>query len=162
MSHKYVGKELTLRVTARFNNGEIAEAESNFICRTEKAVPLFSADWDNLSGNAKHSAPVSAPLNLPLQLAWTNNVGANLYMTSPLIHKGKVIVASVDEDLKGAGHVYALNGKDGTILWSCPVRNSIKTPLRLIVTSCLPRMPKAFCMPLIPKPANCVGKSNCP
>lgn len=116
LSHKYVGKELTLRVTARFNNGEIAEAESHFICRTEKAVPLFSADWDNLSGNAKHSAPVSAPLNLPLQLAWTNNVGANLYMTSPLIHKGKVIVASVDEDLKGVGHVYALNGKDGTIL----------------------------------------------
>lgn len=129
LSHKYVGKELTLRVTARFNNGEIAEAESNFICRTEKAVPLFSADWDNLSGNAKHSAPVSAPLNLPLQLAWTNNVGANLYMTSPLIHKGKVIVASVDEDLKGAGHVYALNGKDGTILWSCPVRNSIKNSI---------------------------------
>ena len=24
-------------------------------------------------------------------------------MTSPLIHKGKVIVASVDEDLKGVG-----------------------------------------------------------
>ena len=90
---------------------------------------MFSADWDNLSGNAKHSAPVSAPLNLPLQLAWTNNVGANLYMTSPLIHKGKVIVASVDEDLKGAGHVYALNGKDGTILWSCPVRNSIKNSI---------------------------------
>ena len=64
---------------------------------------MFSADWDNLLGNAKHSAPASGPLNLPLQLAWTHNVGANLYMTSPLIHKGKIIVASVDEDLKGAG-----------------------------------------------------------
>lgn len=162
MSHKYVGKELTLRVTARFNNGEIAEAESNFICRTEKAVPLFSADWDNLSGNAKHSAPVSAPLNLPLQLAWTNNVGANLYMTSPLIHKGKVIVASVDEDLKGAGHVYALNGKDGTILWSCPVRNSIKNSIAVDSDIVFAQDAQGFCMPLIPKPANCVGKSNCP
>ena len=107
--------------------------------------------------------PVSAPLNLPLQLAWTNNVGANLYMTSPLIHKGKVIVASVDEDLKGAGHVYALNGEGrynsfGVVLFVI----LLKTPLQLIVALCLPRMPKAFCMPLIPKPANCVGKSNCP
>lgn len=103
LSDKHVGKELTLQVTARFNNGEIAKAESNFVCRTEKVAPLFSADWDNLLGNAKHSAPASGPLNLPLQLAWTHNVGANLYMTSPLIHKGKIIVASVDEDLKVRG-----------------------------------------------------------
>ena len=70
-------------------------------------------------------------MNLPLQLAWTHNVGANLYMTSPLIHKGKIIVASVDEDLKGAGHVYALNGKDGSTLWSYPVRNSIKNSIAI-------------------------------
>ena len=75
--------------------------------------------------------PASGPLNLPLQLAWTHNVGANLYMTSPLIHKGKIIVASVDEDLKGAGHVYALNGKDGSTLWSYPVRNSIKNSIAI-------------------------------
>lgn len=89
MSDKHVGKELTLQVTARFNNGEIAKAESNFVCRTEKVAPLFSADWDNLLGNAKHSAPASGPLNLPLQLAWTHNVGANLLHDFPTDTQGK-------------------------------------------------------------------------
>lgn len=50
----------------------------------------------------------------------------------------------MDEDLKGAGHVYALNGKDGSTLWSYPVRNSIKIPLPLMVISCLPKMLKVL------------------
>ena len=36
-------------------------------------------------------------------------------MTSPLVHNGKVYIASVDENLKGEGHVYALAGEDGEI-----------------------------------------------
>lgn len=43
-----------------------------------------------------------------------------------LIYKGKVIVVFVDEDLKGVGYVYVLNGKDGIIFWSCFVCNFIK------------------------------------
>lgn len=37
----------------------------------------------------------------------------------------------------------------------------LKIPLPLMVISCLPKMLKVFCMPLIPKPASYVGKSNC-
>ena len=52
-------------------------------------------------------------------------------MTSPLVHNGKVYIASVDENLKGEGHVYALAGEDGEILWSYPVRNSIKNTIAI-------------------------------
>lgn len=131
LNAKYHGKEITLQVKARFNNGETAEAENTFTCRPEPVTPAFAADWNNLLGNAAHTASVTAPLKSPLRLAWTNNVGANLYMTSPLIHNGKIYVASVDEDLTGKGHVYALDGKNGTVLWSYPVRNSIKNTIAI-------------------------------
>lgn len=128
---KYQNKEMTLRVRARFNNGEMTETESTFTCKPGKVEPVFTANWDNLLGNATHTASVSAPLNAPLRPAWIRNVGANIYLTSPLIHNGKIFVASVDEDLQGKGHVYALDGKCGTILWSYPVRNSIKNTIAI-------------------------------
>lgn len=131
LNAKYQGKEITLQVKARFNNGETAEAENTFTCRPEPVTPVFAADWNNLLGNAAHTASITVPLKSPLQLAWTNNVGANLYMTSPLIHNSKIYVASVDEDLTGKGHVYALDGKNGTVLWSYPVRNSIKNTIAI-------------------------------
>lgn len=128
---KYQGKEMIVRVKARFNNGETAETESRFIYRPGEVTPTFTADWDNLLGNAAHAASVSAPLDAPLRLAWTANVGANVYMTSPLIHNGKIYVASVDEDLRGNAHIYALDGSNGTLLWSYPVRNSIKNTIAI-------------------------------
>lgn len=131
LNAKYQGKEITLQVKARFNNGETAEAENTFTCRPEPVTPVFAADWNNLLGNAAHTASITVPLKSPLRLAWTNNVGANLYMTSPLIHNSKIYVASVDEDLTGKGHVYALDGKNGTVLWSYPVRNSIKNTIAI-------------------------------
>lgn len=131
LNAKYQGKEITLQVKARFNNGETAEAENTFTCRPEPVTPVFAADWNNLLGNAAHTVSITVPLKSPLRLAWTNNVGANLYMTSPLIHNSKIYVASVDEDLTGKGHVYALDGKNGTVLWSYPVRNSIKNTIAI-------------------------------
>lgn len=131
LATKYQSKEMTLQVKARFNNGEIAEAENTFTCHPDPIKPAFAADWDNLLGNAAHTAPVETALNAPLKLAWTKNVGANIYMTSPLIHNGKIYVASVDEDLQGKAHVYALDGQNGAILWSYPVRNSIKNTIAI-------------------------------
>lgn len=128
---KYQGKEMIVRVKARFNNGETAETESRFTYRAGEVTPTFTADWDNLLGNAAHAASVSSSLDAPLQLAWTTNVGANVYMTSPLVHNGKIYVASVDEDLQGMAHIYALDGSNGTLLWSYPVRNSIKNTIAI-------------------------------
>ncbi|MBV4307840.1 hypothetical protein KSZ74_22905, partial [Parabacteroides distasonis] len=70
LSAKYQGKELTLQVTARFNNGETAYAESAFIVRPEQVKVSLGADWNNLLGTSTHVAPVCPPLEAPLQLAW--------------------------------------------------------------------------------------------
>lgn len=126
---KQEGKAVTLKLTARFNNGETAEAESAFTYQATPADVKLDGNWVNLLDNPQHAAPVKAALSQPLQMAWIKNVGANIYMSSPLVYKDKIYIASVDENLKGEAHVYALNGKTGEWVWKYPVRNSIKNTI---------------------------------
>lgn len=130
LNETYAGKELTVRVYTRFKDGRTAETDRKFIYEKPDKAVTFGADWTNLMGNATHTATTQA-LSKNLQLAWVKNVGANIYMTSPLIYKDKVYTASVDEDLKGNAHLYALNGKDGAPVWKYPVRSSIKNTIAI-------------------------------
>lgn len=121
------GKAIALKLKARFNNGDIAESETAFTYhQAEQPEVKLAGEWTNLLGNPQHAATPAPALGQPLKMAWIKNVGANIYMTSPLVYNGKIYVASVDEDLKGDAHIYALDGKTGSILWKYPVRNSIK------------------------------------
>lgn len=124
------GHRVVVRVMARYNNGEVAVTESSFVYQPEgKAKVKTGDDWDNLLGNPQHTGNVSAALNTPLQMAWVSNIGANIYMSSPLVYQGKVYVASVDEDLRGEAAIFALDGRTGKQLWRYPVRNSIKNTI---------------------------------
>lgn len=132
LNANHQGKELTLQITARFRNGETAFAETVFTARQGQSEINLTDNWDNLLGNAAHTAPVyTTALDTPLQLAWAKNIGANIYMASPLIHNGKIYIASVDENLRGEAAVYAFDGKTGQLLWRYPVRNSVKNTIAI-------------------------------
>lgn len=131
LSARQKGQPITLKVTAYFRNGERVESETAFTYTAEKPEIELGADWTSLGGNPAHTGRSAATLATPLQLAWTTNVGANLYMTSPLIGDGKIFVASVDENLKGEAAVFALDATDGHLVWRYPVRNSIKNSIAL-------------------------------
>lgn len=105
----YAGKELVMRVRTRFKDGRTAETDSKFVYEKSSPEITLNTDWKNLLGNATHTA-TAAPLEGDLQLAWSTNVGANIFMTSPLVYNNKVYTASIDEDLKGHAAIYALNG----------------------------------------------------
>lgn len=123
------GDSVKVRVTAVFNNGETVGTECTFTYPEDKPVVRLGTDWTNLSGDPAHQGISSDTLRVPLVLAWVENVKANIYMSSPLVYKGNIYVASVDENLKGDGHIYALDGKSGRLLWKYPVRNSIKNTI---------------------------------
>lgn len=130
LSAKQEGQPVSLKVTAFFRNGEQVKSETCFTytARQQPEIRLAS-DWTNLGGNPAHTGKSDALLAPPLQLAWTTNVGANLFMTSPVVSEGKVYVASVDENLQGEAAVFALDAADGRIIWKYPVRNSIKNSI---------------------------------
>ena len=64
-------------------------------------------------------------------LAWVTNVGANIFMTSPLVHNGRIFTASVDEDDKGRAAIFALDATNGSIVWKHPVKASIKNTIAI-------------------------------
>ena len=125
------GKMATLKVRALFNNGEVAETETVFTYQPTNVKPDLSADWNNLLGTPEHVATASSSVNPPLEMAWVKNIGANIYMTSPLVYNGMIYVASVDENLQGDAHIYALNGQTGELLWKYQTRNSIKNTIAI-------------------------------
>lgn len=125
------GKKITLKLKAYFNNGEMVEAKSAFTYDATSAEVKLTGNWENLLENPQHVVASQLALLQPLQMAWVKNVGANIYMTSPLVHNGKIYIASVDENLKGEAHVYSLDGKTGELIWKYPVRNSIKNTIAI-------------------------------
>lgn len=131
LKETHAGKELTIQVEAEFKNGETARSEKNFVYLPQQADIRLTENWDNLLGNATHTAKAAAALDSMPGLAWVKNVGANIYMTSPLIHNGNIYTASVDEDLKGRAHIYALDGKSGEIKWRYPVKSSVKNTIAI-------------------------------
>lgn len=113
LKEQYKGKKLTLQVVAEFKNGETTKTETNFVYLPGETTVKLDGNWDNLAGNAAHTGISTAQLDSTLSLAWVRNVGANLYMSSPLIHNGKIFTASIDEDLKGKAFIYAMDGASG-------------------------------------------------
>lgn len=126
---KYAGQMVTVKAEAIFDTGEKAVAEKIFKYDIEKITPSYSSDWTNLLGNPSHIGVTDSKLSNPLELAWVRNLGANVYMTSPVIYKGNVYMASMDDDYLGKAHVYALNGKTGEVIWKYKVRNSVKNTI---------------------------------
>jgi hypothetical protein len=131
LKETHAGKELTIQVEAEFKNGETARSEKNFVYLPQQADIRLTENWDNLLGNATHTAKAAAALDSIPGLAWVKNIGANIYMTSPLIYHGNIYTVSVDEDLKERAHIYALNGKSGEIKWKYPVKSSVKNTIAI-------------------------------
>ena len=129
---KWNNRVLTASVEACFGNGEKAITKRSFRYRTNSGnKPLPSGDWTNLLGTPQHAGSAIDTLALPLRLAWVRNVKANLYMASPLIYKGSVIVASTDDNELGKASVTSMDATTGSIRWKCPVRASIRNTIAI-------------------------------
>ncbi len=132
LKEAYFGKQLKLDVTATYANGKVSTASKDFVYRPGTYVPKFGDNWDNLLGNSTHTGGITtATVDSTACLAWTTNVGGNLYMASPLINGGKVYVATVDENAVGEGAVIALDGVTGSEVWKYNVRGSVKNSIAI-------------------------------
>lgn len=124
------GKRVDVIVSALLGTGEEIITEKQFEYHAAAvSQPQLTENWNNLLGNAEHIGLATASLDSVLHLSWIRNVGANLYMSSPLVVNGNVFVASVDENLEGKGAIISLEGTTGAIRWKYPVRNSIKNSM---------------------------------
>ncbi len=125
------GQVVTVEAEALLSNGEVITDETAFVYGTaRRPVVELGKDWKNLAGNPAHTG-VAEALSPVLAPVWMTNIGASVFMSSPLIADGKVFVASVDENLKGEAHIYALEAATGKLLWKYKTRNSIKNTIAI-------------------------------
>ena len=128
----FEGKRLTVKATVTYANGNRIEQTSDFIYSPSGVNVDPGTNWDNLLGNAAHNRGLTdATIDSIPALAWVSNVGANIFMTSPLIHDGHIYTASVDEEDNGCAAIYALNIADGSLAWRYPVKASIKNTIAI-------------------------------
>lgn len=129
LTNRPYGKSIIIRVTATYKNGEKMEKERRFTYNNRKPLINLDKEWINLRGDAQHTGISEVSLTTPLKMTWINNIGAHIFLTSPIIHQHKVFVASVDEERKGKGAVYALDSQTGNLLWKYPVNNAIRNSI---------------------------------
>lgn len=128
----YRGTMLTIKATAEFENGETAITSALFCYRSQPVQPIAkpTGNWTNLLGNAAHNNGKSqCPSLQNPRLAWINNIGSNICMTSPIVYNEAVYVASVDENYQGKACVICLDARNGTLRWKYNVENSIKNSI---------------------------------
>lgn len=125
------GDEVKVVVTAQYNDGTTGSDISRFVYNAQPQVKAAAnGNWCTLLGNTAMQGNTNATLDpASLQQTWIKNVGANIFMTSPLIVDGVVYIATIDEDLKGDGAVIALDFATGKELWRYATRNSIKNSI---------------------------------
>lgn len=129
LPEKYRGRTVTLKAKAYFHNGEVAVQEKYFTFAADSLPAGTSTDWANLAGNARHVGISKDTVALPFALAWSTNIGSNIYMSSPIVYKNKVYAASVDENAQGKAAVVAMNAADGTVVWKYATRASVKNTI---------------------------------
>lgn len=121
-----------MKALVKYSDGNTGEQTSEFTYRAGGVSIAPGAAWTNLLGNASHTGGATdAPVDTLPALSSVTNVGANLFMTSPLIYDGKVFSASVDEDMRVEAAVVAVNISDGSIAWKTPVAASVKNSIAI-------------------------------
>lgn len=125
------GKNLKLTVTATFNDGQTATATNSFTYQSNSLSSVKpEEDWTTLLQNAAHTGGINtSQIKLPLQQAWINNAGANIFMTSPLIADSKVFTATTHDEVPLSASVCAFDLQSGKRLWEYRTENSVKNTI---------------------------------
>lgn len=127
---QFSNKNLKLEVASLFNNGEESYSYSTFLYRQNRQKQIREGNpWNTLLANAQHTGESITTIGNDLYLEWSNNIGANIFMASPVIAESKVFIASTDDNIKPKSSVAAFNLKTGELLWNYPTRNSVKNTI---------------------------------
>jgi outer membrane protein assembly factor BamB/predicted phosphodiesterase len=121
---------MELEIATEFNDGKSTLSTCRFLYDPDNKPGIKTGqDWFNLLKDAAHRGNSSDSLKLPLQLGWINNLGSNIFMTSPLIANRRIFIAATDDHQAEKQGVFALDERTGRILWKYPTRNSVKNSI---------------------------------
>lgn len=107
LSIEWEHKRITVIVEARFHSGEVKQVRRSFLFpKRGKQLETFR----------------------PL---WIRNVGASVFMSSPLVAGDRLFVASVDDNESGKAAVICMNAQNGEMSWRYSVRGSVRSSIAI-------------------------------
>ncbi|WP_301915007.1 outer membrane protein assembly factor BamB family protein [Phocaeicola coprophilus] len=124
------GHYVTVIAEAQYANGEISKKTASFLYEDQQQPIVTDKDWNNLLGNPTHTGLVEDTLVAP-RLAWTTNVGSNIYMSAPVVSEGFVYVASLDENETGKASITKIEAATGQIVWKSPLKSSVRNSIAI-------------------------------
>lgn len=133
--HDYVTDELapgayTLTIDAFMKGGDVLHHQVPFSFKNRETQSAQLTDnWFNLLNSPGHHADIDVDIKPNLRLSWSTNLGANIFISSPLIFEGKVFASTFDDGIGENAAVIALNGQTGQELWRFKTRNSVKNSM---------------------------------
>lgn len=124
------GQVVTVTARATFANGDVAHESTSFRYRRSPEPRIrLGEDWSNFLQNPAHAPSLRDTLRLPLSPVWVTNLGANVHFTSPLVYRGNVYAASLDDNGAGRASVACLDACSGAVRWKYALRNSVRSSI---------------------------------
>ncbi|MBI9064949.1 MAG: PQQ-binding-like beta-propeller repeat protein [Marinilabiliaceae bacterium] len=122
-------KQYELVVDAYLRSGEILHAKKKFAVHKEDIDEPVEGNWYNLAGNMAHDPLVKKDHKLPYQLIWSANVGSNIFMSSPVVHKNFVMTSSFDDGNAEKCHIVCWDAATGKEQWKYNTLNGVKNQM---------------------------------
>lgn len=117
----------TLSVRARFASGDPVAQEVKFTVSSSTPVEPESGDsWAMFRRDPARTGASLDSVRPPLRVAWSTALGGTAHGGGPAVVGDKVYVAIADENSGGRAGVYALNVRDGSVLWTYRTKSSIR------------------------------------
>ncbi len=119
---------LQIKVVGEFADGMTIEKKKQFSVLPYQGTSSQQS-WPNFLMNSQRSPDKIDHVDIPLTLDWVTNVGSNIYHSSPIVHNGKLFIASFDDGDAQNCYVYAYDVTNGELIWKTHTRNSVKHTL---------------------------------
>ncbi|MCW3467890.1 outer membrane protein assembly factor BamB family protein [Chitinophaga nivalis] len=118
----------TSTVEATLGTGKILFRRDTFRLAKTPLPAVTGQVWPEVLQDALRQGTVAnATATAPsLQLAWSANIGGNIWKSSPVCAEGKVFVATIDDEENTHCGIMALDAATGKRLWQVPTHNSVK------------------------------------
>ncbi len=124
--------EYELHVSAQTDNEQILKTRTTFNVKSAKTVssrPRIQTEWKMFMGSPEHKGIANETLRPPLMYQWSFSTGEWMDMSSPLVAENKIFIATKRLDSSVEPHIYALEPREGTLLWeknlSMPVEHTL-------------------------------------
>ncbi|PSL47302.1 outer membrane protein assembly factor BamB [Chitinophaga niastensis] len=116
----------TSTIEATLNTGNILFRRDTFSMKRTSIPALTGQVWPEVLQNAQRTGVVNTAGTHGLQLAWSANIGGNVWKSSPIYAAGKIFVGTIDDEENKHCGITALDAKTGKKLWQFHTKNSIK------------------------------------